>query len=343
LLYGPYGNPRASSGALPTSIGFTGQQTDSVTGLDYFHARYYDPLTGQFLSADVVQGNAQGTSPYMYVMGNPETRTDPTGHIYTCGNECGSSGPPNANDCAADPSLKGCSTPASQGDDWEHDPSMNPVVQPTQTHANPKVVKGPTHNNSSQQGGSNQCTDTCAATDAAIQASDSFTIAAGRYQTLLNDVLAAMAIIAGIMAISFFAGNWYVTTFGAYVLVQLGLASHVISQLQETASELAAIFNGQAAETADYWHDHSLVERDLSRASNLLFNMGQEALSLAGYTDNPVIKGVLAIAAPGLLGAYAYLGNEVDNTLSPEFENAQLGEENALCTPTASVSDPLCG
>ncbi len=127
-LYGPYGNLCSSSGTLPTSIGFTGQQTDSVTGLDYFNARYYDPLTGQFVSADVVQGNAQGTSPYMYVMGNPETRTDPTGQMITCGS-CGSSGPPNANDCAADPSLSGCSTPASQGDDWEHDPGIKPTHQ----------------------------------------------------------------------------------------------------------------------------------------------------------------------------------------------------------------------
>ncbi len=111
-----------------------------MTGLDYFNARYYDPVTGQFLSVDVVQGNAQGTSPYRYMAGNPETRTDPTGQMITCGS-CGSSGPPNANDCAADPSLSGCSTPASQGDDWEQDPSMNPVVQPT--HINPKVVKGP--------------------------------------------------------------------------------------------------------------------------------------------------------------------------------------------------------
>ncbi len=55
-----------------------------MTGLDYFNARYYDPVTGQFLSADVVQGNAQGTNPYMYVAGNPESRTDPTGQRYTC-------------------------------------------------------------------------------------------------------------------------------------------------------------------------------------------------------------------------------------------------------------------
>jgi RHS repeat-associated protein len=57
-LYGPYGDQRYSNGTLPTTIGFTGQQTDSVTGLDYYNARYYDPAVGQFLSADTVQGYA---------------------------------------------------------------------------------------------------------------------------------------------------------------------------------------------------------------------------------------------------------------------------------------------
>jgi RHS repeat-associated protein len=78
-LYGPYGNSRSSNGTLPTSIGFTGQRSDSVTGLDYYIARYYDPVVGQFLTADTVQGNAQGMDPYAYVGENPETRTDPTG------------------------------------------------------------------------------------------------------------------------------------------------------------------------------------------------------------------------------------------------------------------------
>jgi RHS repeat-associated protein len=78
-LYGPYGSSRYSNGILPTSIGFTGQRADSVTGLDYYVARYYDPAVGQFLSADTVQGDAQGMNPYVYVGGNPETRTDPTG------------------------------------------------------------------------------------------------------------------------------------------------------------------------------------------------------------------------------------------------------------------------
>lgn len=79
-LYGPYGNQRYSAGTLPTSIGFTGQRTDSVTGLDYYVARYYDPIVGAFLSVDLMQGNAQGFDPYNYVKGNPEILTDPTGH-----------------------------------------------------------------------------------------------------------------------------------------------------------------------------------------------------------------------------------------------------------------------
>ncbi len=78
-LYGPYGSSRYNAGTLPTSISFTGQRTDSVTGLDYYGARYYDQAVGQFLSPDSAQGNAQGRDPYTYVEDNPETRTDPTG------------------------------------------------------------------------------------------------------------------------------------------------------------------------------------------------------------------------------------------------------------------------
>ncbi|MGH2510064.1 MAG: RHS repeat-associated core domain-containing protein, partial [Ktedonobacteraceae bacterium] len=85
-LYGPYGNQRYSTGTLPTSIGFTGQRADSVTGLDYYVARYYDPVVGVFLSVDSVQGNMQGMEPYAYVGGNPETRIDPTGHRWISAN-----------------------------------------------------------------------------------------------------------------------------------------------------------------------------------------------------------------------------------------------------------------
>ena len=76
--YGPYGNTRYQAGNMGTAKGFTGQYQDA-TGLDYYGARYYDPVVGRFLSVDRVQGNQQGMDPYAYVGGNPETNNDPSG------------------------------------------------------------------------------------------------------------------------------------------------------------------------------------------------------------------------------------------------------------------------
>ena len=76
-LYSPYGNVRYSSGSSPTSLGYTGQRADGSTGLDYYRARYYDPVAEQFVSADTVN---DGINHYSYVHGNPETYTDSTGH-----------------------------------------------------------------------------------------------------------------------------------------------------------------------------------------------------------------------------------------------------------------------
>lgn len=70
---------RYSSGTLPTSYGFTGQRADAATGLDYYNARSYDPVAGQFTSADTTR--AGGLNRYAYVGGNPTTRTIPSGHV----------------------------------------------------------------------------------------------------------------------------------------------------------------------------------------------------------------------------------------------------------------------
>jgi RHS repeat-associated protein len=96
-LYGPYGSVRYSNGTMPGTRAYTGQRADAVTGLDYYNARYYDPVAGQFTSADTVLTTKKGAVPtaaqlnrYAYVGGNPETRTDPTGHRYACpDNDCG--------------------------------------------------------------------------------------------------------------------------------------------------------------------------------------------------------------------------------------------------------------
>ncbi len=80
-VFGPYGNAPYAQGTINTAKGFTGQYNDGLTGLDYFNARYYDPVVGVFLSADTVQGNLQGMNPYAYVSGNPETNSDPSGRM----------------------------------------------------------------------------------------------------------------------------------------------------------------------------------------------------------------------------------------------------------------------
>jgi RHS repeat-associated protein len=80
-LYTPYGTVRYTNGSAPTSYAYTGQMADSATGLDYYHARYYDPVAQQFVSADTMQ---VGLSRYGYVGGNPTTNVDPSGHHYIC-------------------------------------------------------------------------------------------------------------------------------------------------------------------------------------------------------------------------------------------------------------------
>ncbi len=82
-LYVPYGSQRFTAGALPTAHAFTGQLQEGAIGLYYFHARYYEPQAGQFISADpILPGKGfdlWGLSRYAYVAGNPIGRTDPSG------------------------------------------------------------------------------------------------------------------------------------------------------------------------------------------------------------------------------------------------------------------------
>ena len=79
-LYAPYGATRYSDGTTPTVYGFTGQRFDSTTGLMYYGARYYDPTSGRFISADSAVTNVTGDDAYAYMADNPETMNDPTGH-----------------------------------------------------------------------------------------------------------------------------------------------------------------------------------------------------------------------------------------------------------------------
>jgi RHS repeat-associated protein len=84
--FDPYGNLSASTGTVANPFLFTGQYRDSESGLYYLRARYYDPVTGQFLSRDPITSTTR--QPYSYVSGSPLNRTDPTGlcgwDFWTC-------------------------------------------------------------------------------------------------------------------------------------------------------------------------------------------------------------------------------------------------------------------
>jgi RHS repeat-associated protein len=79
-LFTAYGASRYTNGTWATQKAFTGQYGDPTTGLDYYNARYYDPVPGQFASADTWADG--GLNRFGYVGGNPATRTDPTGHAW---------------------------------------------------------------------------------------------------------------------------------------------------------------------------------------------------------------------------------------------------------------------
>lgn len=82
--YAPYGKELTDlSQQRPNPhMGYTGKLNDSVSGLSYYNARYYDPAIGRFLSADLAAVNPQDPlsfNRYAYANNNPYEYIDPTG------------------------------------------------------------------------------------------------------------------------------------------------------------------------------------------------------------------------------------------------------------------------
>jgi RHS repeat-associated protein len=69
---------------------------DSTTGFYYYGARYYDPSISRFISEDSLQysntQNSLSLNRYAYVINNPETMIDPSGHVFIGGGGGGSDG-----------------------------------------------------------------------------------------------------------------------------------------------------------------------------------------------------------------------------------------------------------
>lgn len=82
-VFYPYGKDRKRSGGYQSEYRFTGKELDEETGLQYFGARYYDSVTGRFVSVDplLVEGGEESGTPfvsYQYSI-NPIRFVDPNG------------------------------------------------------------------------------------------------------------------------------------------------------------------------------------------------------------------------------------------------------------------------
>ncbi|HEX4954072.1 MAG TPA: RHS repeat-associated core domain-containing protein [Thermoanaerobaculia bacterium] len=83
--YFPFGQEFPEPMYDDVTLDFTGHERDGHF-LDYFHARYYSPVNGRFLSPDPVGGDpaiAQSWNRYAYVRGNPLKYLDPDGRTTT--------------------------------------------------------------------------------------------------------------------------------------------------------------------------------------------------------------------------------------------------------------------
>ena len=77
--YDVYGKTTASSGVSANDFQFAAQQTDP-TGLQYLRARYYDPETGGFISADPLAERPDWTlGAFTYGSCRPSSNSDPSG------------------------------------------------------------------------------------------------------------------------------------------------------------------------------------------------------------------------------------------------------------------------
>ena len=80
--YDAFGNKINSTGTTPNNYLYRGEQFDSDLGLYYLRARYYNPLTGRFMSRDPEDHNITDPNElhkYLYANGDPVNMEDPTG------------------------------------------------------------------------------------------------------------------------------------------------------------------------------------------------------------------------------------------------------------------------
>jgi RHS repeat-associated protein len=80
--YSAFGSTRNSTGTLANEVRFTGERTDTESGLEFLRARTYDPSVGTFLQRDswgITPTSSQSIDAYAYTANNPVNAIDPSG------------------------------------------------------------------------------------------------------------------------------------------------------------------------------------------------------------------------------------------------------------------------
>ena len=82
--FDPWGVPTQTTGATSSTVfGWNQEEYSPVTGLQYLRARWYEPTTSRFASADTWFGEAsspKSLNRYAYAWGDPLNMIDPSGH-----------------------------------------------------------------------------------------------------------------------------------------------------------------------------------------------------------------------------------------------------------------------
>lgn len=82
--YDSFGRLTASSGSATNVFQYAAREFDTETGLYFDRARYYDPVSGKFISEDPAGFGAGDPNFYRYVFNQPVAFRDPTGYSCQC-------------------------------------------------------------------------------------------------------------------------------------------------------------------------------------------------------------------------------------------------------------------
>jgi RHS repeat-associated protein len=83
LRYTAWGEDRYTWGTTPTTMKYTGQREESLLGLYFYNARWYDPYLNRWIQPDSIipdPSNPLDYDRYAYSLNNPTNYTDPSGH-----------------------------------------------------------------------------------------------------------------------------------------------------------------------------------------------------------------------------------------------------------------------